>query len=317
MKYMGSKNRIAKHIVPILKENRHKGQPYVEPFVGGANLMNKMDGWRIGADVHEYLIAFWQAFVLGWMPPAEFTEEQYKHVRENRDENKPLTGYVGFCLSYAGKWFGGWCRDSKGKRNYVDEAYRHMMKQRPDVVGVQFVHSSYDKLVLPENSLVYCDPPYAQTTKYKDDFDHEAFWHWVVRTANAGHTVFVSEYDAPDFADCVWEKELVSSLTQDTGSKRAVERLFKIVASDKLPEVPDAPELEPVSFFDGMLSHNEIMDSIIVRTTPDEQAEVPAEPTETSDDPEPTAPVVDAPVEKEAVVLKPKPVRIALPKPRR
>ena len=37
MKYMGSKNRIAKHILPIMiKEANEKGiTTYVEPFVGG------------------------------------------------------------------------------------------------------------------------------------------------------------------------------------------------------------------------------------------------------------------------------------------
>lgn len=37
MKYMGSKNRIAKHILPImLKEMQDKGYTtWVEPFVGG------------------------------------------------------------------------------------------------------------------------------------------------------------------------------------------------------------------------------------------------------------------------------------------
>lgn len=228
MKYMGSKNRIAKYLLPILQEHRENRQAYVEPFVGGANLIDKMDGWRIGADSHEYLIAFWQAFVLGWMPPTQFLEDDYQRVKNNLDDDKVLTGYVGFNLSYGGKWFGGWRRDSVGKRDYVDEAYRHIMKQRSGVVGVQFVHSSYDQLVLPENSLVYCDPPYAQTTKYKDGFDHEAFWQWTLRTANDGHTVFVSEYQAPDFANCVWEKQLVSSLTKDTGSKHAVEKLFKV-----------------------------------------------------------------------------------------
>ena len=38
MKYMGSKNRIAKYILPIILKDRKEGQWYVEPFVGGANM---------------------------------------------------------------------------------------------------------------------------------------------------------------------------------------------------------------------------------------------------------------------------------------
>ena len=41
MKYMGSKSRIAKHIVPIIQNyiNENNIEKYVEPFVGGANMI--------------------------------------------------------------------------------------------------------------------------------------------------------------------------------------------------------------------------------------------------------------------------------------
>ena len=56
MKYMGSKNRIAKHILPIMLEHRTEGMTWVEPFVGGANMIDKVEGKRIGADINFYLI---------------------------------------------------------------------------------------------------------------------------------------------------------------------------------------------------------------------------------------------------------------------
>lgn len=46
MKYLGSKNKIAKHILPIMLENRD-GKTWVEPFVGGANTIDKIDGKRM------------------------------------------------------------------------------------------------------------------------------------------------------------------------------------------------------------------------------------------------------------------------------
>ena len=61
MKYMGSKNRIAKHILPImLKEMEEKGHTtWVEPFVGGGNMIDKVpeNYRRIGADLNEHTIA--------------------------------------------------------------------------------------------------------------------------------------------------------------------------------------------------------------------------------------------------------------------
>ena len=56
MKYMGRKNRIAKHILPImLKETEEKGySTWVEPFVGGGNMIDKVPSEykRIGADLN-------------------------------------------------------------------------------------------------------------------------------------------------------------------------------------------------------------------------------------------------------------------------
>ena len=42
MKYMGSKARHAKELLPIILANRIEGQWYVEPFVGGANMIDKI-----------------------------------------------------------------------------------------------------------------------------------------------------------------------------------------------------------------------------------------------------------------------------------
>jgi len=44
MKYMGSKNRIAKHLLPIMLAERKPDQWWVEPFVGGANMIDKVEG---------------------------------------------------------------------------------------------------------------------------------------------------------------------------------------------------------------------------------------------------------------------------------
>ena len=52
MKYQGSKNRIAKHILPIMLEHRGD-RPWVEPFVGGANMIDKVTGARIGYDLNQ------------------------------------------------------------------------------------------------------------------------------------------------------------------------------------------------------------------------------------------------------------------------
>jgi len=227
MKYMGSKQRIAKEILTIMLKDRKENQYWVEPFVGGANVLDKVDGLRIGADIHKYLIAFLDKVSKGWLPSETFTENDYILIRNNKESFDPaIVGYVGFALSYGGKWFGGWRRDSIGKRDYVQEAYKNLLKQAEKLKDVCFVCSSYEKLNIPENSVIYCDPPYKNTTEYSNTFDHDLFWKWCNDKVLEGHKVFVSEYEAPEDWQCVWQKEITSSLTKDTGSKKGVEKLF-------------------------------------------------------------------------------------------
>lgn len=234
MKYMGSKARFAKELLPIILKDHTPDMWYIEPFVGGANMIDKVNPQvapkRLGCDTHEYLIAMWQSVSKGWSAPNEITEQQYNDIRVNKENYpKELVGYVGFALSYSGKWFGGWCRDSEGRRDYVAESYRNANKQFPNLLGVHFRHGSVFDLELGcfGKSTIYCDPPYAGTTKYKDDFDHERFYDWCVERHKEGHNVFISEYRMPeDRFECIWSKEVNNSLTKDTGSKKGIEKLF-------------------------------------------------------------------------------------------
>jgi len=232
MKYMGSKNRIAKEILPIILKGRKENQYYVEPFAGGFNMIDKVDGLRIASDTNEYLIALFKELQNGWIPPSEITESEYNEVRTNK-EKYPLyyVGFVGFCCSYSGKWFGGYARgnDNNGNpRNYTDESKRNLLKQKKGIKGICIFNESYDKLQIPKNSIIYLDPPYEGTTGYKDKFDSPKFWDWCRKMKSEGHTVFVSEYDAPeDFAE-VWSKKVNNSLTKNTGSKQGVEKLFTL-----------------------------------------------------------------------------------------
>lgn len=228
MKYMGSKNRFAKDILKIMLENRG-GKDWIEPFVGGGNIIDKVDGVRYGYDSNKYTI---QALIsirdhVGELPKnkEEFTESDYKDLRSS--DCYPHKGYAGFGFSYGGKWMGGWCRDSVGKRDYVAESYRNAIRQSPLLQGVFLECSDYRDIEIKNQSVVYCDPPYKGTTSYSTvDFNHNEFYEKCRDWGRQGHTVFVSEYEMPSDFVCVWEKRVNSSLTKDTGGKKAVERLF-------------------------------------------------------------------------------------------
>lgn len=238
MKYMGSKNRISKQILPIILKNRKNNQYYVEPMVGGANLIDKVDGLRIGGDSNIYLISLLKEIQNGWIPPTYISEYEYKIVKNNKNKYpKHYVGFVGFCCSYSGKWFGGFSRETfranpdseilnSTTRNYCDESKRNLLKQKNNIEGVYFVHSGYKELCIPEKSIIYFDPPYKGATGYKCEFNHNEFWDHVRLMSKLGHECFVSEYEAPSDFLCIWSKEVCSSLTKDTGSKKAIEKLF-------------------------------------------------------------------------------------------
>ena len=229
---MGSKNRIAKHILPIILKDRKPDQWYVEPFVGGANMIDKVDGKRIGADINRYLVSLLKSLSEGWLPPKKITLGEYNYAKENyKSLDEHYVGYVAFQLSYGSMWFGSYRRDNEGKRDYSLEAYRNVVKQAPNLKDVEFILSSYKDLEIPYCSIIYCDPPYANTAKYKGnegDFNHEEFWQWCRDKKAEGHTIFISEYNAPEDFECVWKKEVNSSLTKDTGAKKATEKLFTL-----------------------------------------------------------------------------------------
>jgi DNA adenine methylase len=65
MKYMGSKARFAKYLLPIILKERTEEQYYVEPFVGGCNIIDKVKGKRIASDNNKYLIALWKGLQQG------------------------------------------------------------------------------------------------------------------------------------------------------------------------------------------------------------------------------------------------------------
>ncbi len=231
MKYMGSKNRYCKEILPIILEGRKEGQYFVDLFAGGFNVVDKVSGNRIANDINEYLIEMFKALQKGWIPPETVSEELYKEVQNNK-QNYPkyLVGYIGFNLSFGAKFFGGYGRDSKGLRNYSKEAFNNVIKQSNFLEGIEIFNLNYDEVVIPKDSIIYCDIPYRNTTKYsnKTQFDYEKFYQFCRDKKSEGHKIFISEYSMPEDFIEVWSKEVNNSLTKDTGSKKGIEKLFTL-----------------------------------------------------------------------------------------
>lgn len=107
MVYMGSKNRIAKELIPIITKDLKPNQWYVEPFVGGANMIDKIEHpYKLGADNNKYLIALLEAVQNGQELLEHITKDEYIAVKTNKD-NYPdwYVGFVGFVCSFRGKFW--------------------------------------------------------------------------------------------------------------------------------------------------------------------------------------------------------------------
>lgn len=242
MKYMGSKSRISKYIVPLLNDIIAKNDisTYVEPFVGGGNVIDKIHCEnRYGFDKQKYLIALYQKLLSdkSLVLPQEVSKEHYNEVKQSYKNNDGkfedwYIGVVGFLASYNGKFFdGGYAGITKTKigtiRNYYDEAKRNLLKQINFLENVSFGCGDYRETCSEfTNCLIYCDPPYKSTTKYLScvDFNHDEFWDWV-RKMSKDNVVVVSEEQAPNDFVSIWSTEVKRTI--DNKSRSSVnENLF-------------------------------------------------------------------------------------------
>lgn len=232
---MGSKARYAKFILPIILKDRKENQYYIEPFVGGCNIMDKVDGLRIGADNNPYLIALWRGLQQGrglYYPiPKTLYDVARRHYRGTYDceffDDYDI-GVIGFMGSFNGRFFEGGYSGEHGGRDYIKEQIANTYRQIDKIQDVEFYCCNYDELGLPPNSIIYCDIPYQGTKQYnsKDKFDYPKFWQWCRDKTIDGHQVFISEYKAPDDFECIWQKEIKVSIKPDK-TLNQIEKLFK------------------------------------------------------------------------------------------
>lgn len=240
MKYMGSKNKHYKEMLPIILQARKPGQPYVEPFCGGCNMIYKVPSSfpRYANDNHPYLIALLQHVQNGGELPDYISEIEYKNIQNNKD-NYPdwYAGFVGFGCSFGAKWFGGFARNIKQghpdeslnltTRNYCAESKRNLLKQAPYFKDIIFTCGDYRDMLIPPESIIYIDPPYKNTTGYKGEFNHAELYIWIKEKKQQGHTVFISEYDMPTGFKVIGGKSVVSSFDHSS-RKNETEILFTL-----------------------------------------------------------------------------------------
>lgn len=89
--------------------------------------------------------------------------------------------------------------DSENPRNVLQSLERlERLNNLNDIKNIVCTNLSYDELDFETDSVIYCDPPYKNTSSYKINFNHEEFYDWCRKQKN----IFISEYEMPnDFVE--------------------------------------------------------------------------------------------------------------------
>lgn len=239
MKYMGSKAKIAKYILPYIHSYimSNNIKLYIEPFIGGANMIDKVQCQRkVGSDIDRHLVALLNHVKNGGALPEDISFDLYKDVRTNRNTGKYQDWFVGaveFLASFNGRGFtGGYAKPSyetkkdgtKILRNYYQECKRNILKQAENLRNVEIYQGSYEMYSNVRGALIYCDPPYKDTKAYNNSFDHDKFWEWVRQMSNY-NMVLVSEETAPADFDIIWQQSIKRTINA-SDKKISTEKLF-------------------------------------------------------------------------------------------
>lgn len=212
----------------LFYKKKEDAKTFVSLFCGGCAIETKLAPHFenvICNDLHPYLIAMYQALQNGYDLPENISEEQYRYIREHKDEDEALAGFVGFACSFGGMWFHCYARNRNGD-NYAKQGRNAIMRDFENLRTAKFTCADYRNVDIPDGSIVYADPPYAGTTGYSTGrFDSAEFWE-CMRKISEKNTVFISELQAPDDFVCVWQKEILRTLNNNNKRPKSVEKLF-------------------------------------------------------------------------------------------
>lgn len=230
MRYNGGKAIACKRFAKVINQFSYGKETYVEPFVGAAWVTQYVEHpIRMVYDINPYLIAMWRALQEGWIPPGNITEDEYRIAKIGSVPDH-LRAFIGFGCSWGGKWFGGYAGNA-GNPECARQSRDSLLRKMKKLADVRFSTQGYDELS-PANSIVYCDPPYTDSTPgwLPGKFDHEEFWHTMHKWARHDNIIIVSSHEAPDGIECVAEfrnvKVISGSHAKDKAKQSRYEKLF-------------------------------------------------------------------------------------------
>jgi DNA adenine methylase len=226
MRYLGGKAKIAGKIANEINKVLYPDQLFYDVFCGAGHIVSAVQSTNRHANDIGPIVHLLEAVSNGWEPPTELTQEEY-YAAKNLPTTDPMHSFAGYGCSFAGKLWGGYARDDKASHRFYARGTANSLKKAAlSLRGVKFTNLNYTDLKIPDNAVVYCDPPYAGKTGYGFEFNWDEFYDWV---SNQKCTVLVSEYDYnPLGLELVLEISYTRNLLGKGGSRPTVTDYLRI-----------------------------------------------------------------------------------------
>ena len=205
MAYQGGKGRVKGKILPVLNHPLLNWWEYAELGCGmlhiGAFVTNKHSYHFL--DLSLRLVTLHRA-IQRWgtdILPSFVSKERYMTLKA-QDGNDLESAAAAYLYSYEGKEWGGYAPQDNGKCSarsrmaHLETLHQSETFRRATIECA----SIFDSDLCPTNMLIYVDPPYEGTARYRVNkgapFDHAAYWERA-RKWSQDNIVLTSELAAP------------------------------------------------------------------------------------------------------------------------
>ena len=247
MQYQGGKNKaIGANIADIINllSTELSINNYIEPFAGSLGVTHRVeiqdklvnDIFAPLINMHKYIYEYgFKDF------PDVVTKELYEECRNIYKRGILLTPaqvFIGFACSFGAMFYNTYAsdkrdkRDKRGNRNYYHSALKAYQQKisiiKSNTQNIKFSSKNYRYIRLPQKCIVYCDPPYINTTGYNhlnDSFNHREFYQWIRLNSTSDHIIIFSEITAPKDFKIIYQEKIVVKKGIIKSGKR-VEKLF-------------------------------------------------------------------------------------------
>lgn len=264
--YRGSKKKISKKIIEIIKQNFGTDKPIYDIFGGGGAITaecmlnslevhyNDLD--KDITDIFQRVISQDREWIKTLIVSREeFFEIKNKDIKTIDDKLKLLVNSFGNNKKgylYSTEWsdakhnlaieiidkhdvFSGYRQTDtyKNAKRPYDEGKldrNKVLERLQQLEQLQATNLSYEAFSNIEDAIFYLDPPYENTTHeaYKGCFNSQTFYDWAFEMAKK-NIVLISSYEiSDDRFKCVYEFDKVRS-TMQGGTAGKTEKLFMVV----------------------------------------------------------------------------------------